>query len=194
MKFIQLKLPLSVLLTCSFVSAATLDLTHPENKVEFLAVGKPSAIKIRGEMKTDKVKQPLTGKLTIEGDKVTVNSEFLLDAFDTGIELRDKHMKEKYLEVGKYPKATLKITDMKLPSAEKEVSADEVPFTGMLSLHGKEKPVKGTAKVAKKADKADLTFKFDIATSEFGIEVPSYLGIKVTDAVKVTTQVTGPLK
>ena len=194
MKFTQLSITLSVFFSCALAGAATLELTHPDNKVEFLAVGKPSAIKIRGEMKTDKVKQPLTGKITFEGDKVTGNTEILLDAFDTGIELRNQHMKEKYLEVGKFPKASLKISEMKLPSAEKEVTADDVPFSGMLTLHGKEKPVKGTAKVAKKADKADLTFKFEIATTDFGIETPSYLGIKVTDAVKVTTQVTGPLK
>lgn len=185
--------PLSVLFLSQFATAASLDLSEPKNKVEFLAVGKPSAIKIRGEMKTDKVKQPLTGKLVFEGASVTGKTEFQLDAFDTGIDLRNQHMKEKYLEVGKYPKATMQITEMKLPS-DKDVTAEAVPFSGTLSFHGKEKPVKGTAKVEKKDRKVDMTFQFDIAAADFGIETPSYLGIKVTDAVKVTSNVSGLLK
>ncbi len=174
--------------------AATLELNDPKNRVEFLAIGKPSAIKIRGEMKTEKIKQPLTGKLVFEGASVSGKTEFQLDAFETGIDLRDKHMKEKYLEVGKFPKAALNITEMKLPSADKELSADAVPFSGNLAFHGKEKMIKGTAKVTKKADKVDMTFQFEIPTADFGIETPSYLGIKVTEAVKVTSTVSGQLK
>jgi hypothetical protein len=187
-------IPLSFLLSLSG-TAATLELSSPANKVEFLAVGKPSALKIRGETKTDAIKQPLSGKLTVLGNQVTGNATYQLDALDTGIELRNSHMKEKYLETKKHPTAELKITKLELPAAKDgKVTAEKVPFTGQLKLHGVEKPVTGTVDVDNSANEANLTFQFDLQTTDYAIEVPSYLGIKVTDAVKVTTKVSGPLK
>ncbi len=177
------------------VMAATLDLSHPSNKVEFLAVGKPSALKIRGETKNDKVKQPLTGILNVTNTDITGTATYALDALDTGIELRNSHMKEKYLETAKHPTATLKITELKLPAAKDgKVVQENIPFTGSLTLHGVEKSIKGTVNVDKTAEKADLQFAWELQTADYAIDVPSYLGIKVTDAVKVTTKVTGPLK
>jgi polyisoprenoid-binding protein YceI len=176
------------------LNAATLDLTKTTNKVEFLAVGKPSALKIRGETKTEKVKTPLNGKLTITDSAVTGTATYHLDALDTGIELRNSHMKEKYLEIAKHPTSELKITELKLPAANAgKVKAEAIPFAGTLKLHGVEKPVKGTVTVDNSATEANLTFEFSLQTTDFAIDVPSYLGIKVTDAVKVTTKISGPI-
>ena len=175
------------------VRAATLDLKTPENNVKFLAIGKPSAIKIRGETRTDKIKEPLTGNLQLVDNNLTGTAQFQLDALDTGIELRNQHMKEKYLETKKFPTSTLKITEMKLPASEpgKAVSAEGIAFSGTLNLHGQEKPFKGMANYERKDSKTNLIFVFEIAVTDFGIEIPSYLGIKVTDAVKITTKISG---
>ncbi len=173
--------------------ASSIDLKTAESKVEFLAIGKPSAIKIRGETKTDKIKEPLTGKLQIVDNGLTGTAQFQLDALDTGIESRNGHMKEKYLETKKFPTSTIKILTMKLPADEpgKEVSLEGIAFTGSLNLHGQEKPIKGVANYEKKDSKTNLSFLFEISVTDFGIEIPSYLGIKVTDAVKITTKVSG---
>ena len=141
------------------------------------------------------MKEPLTGKLDVSDSAVTGTATYHLDALDTGIELRNSHMKEKYLETKKHPTATLKITELKLPAAsDGKVKAEAVPFTGSLTLHGVEKSVKGKCDVDKTATNANLTFTWELQTADYGIEVPSYLGIKVTDAVKVTTTVAGTLK
>src|SRR5438046_2728106 len=73
-------------------------------EVEFLATGRPSALKIRGKIKED-AKDALTGKLQVTGANVTGTAKLALDMLDTGIDLRNKHMKEKYLETGKFPTA-----------------------------------------------------------------------------------------
>jgi len=189
-----MKLALIALSVPFAIGAATLDLATSTTKVEFLAVGKPSALKIRGETKTEKVKTPLNGKLTFTDSGISGTATYHLDALDTGIELRNSHMKEKYLETAKHPTSELKITELKLPAATAgKVKADAVSFVGSLKLHGVEKPVKGTVSVDNSATQANLTFEFSIQTTDFAIDVPSYLGIKVTDAVKVTTTVSGPL-
>ena len=62
-----------------------------------------------------------------------------LGTLSTGIDLRDKHMREKYLEV--YPTAILRVprNDLKLPAAGERGTFDA---EGTLSLHGKTRPVK----------------------------------------------------
>src|SRR5262249_34866580 len=48
-----------------------------------------------------------TDKLSLRDDGQQLTFTVPLDAFDTGIELRDRHMKEKYLETARFPQATL---------------------------------------------------------------------------------------
>src|ERR1700743_1526023 len=69
----------------------------PTGTVTFLAVGKPSAIKINGTGEAAK------GSLTLAADnKASGVLTFNLKSLNTGIDLRDKHMKEKYLQVDQF--------------------------------------------------------------------------------------------
>ena len=106
-------------------------------------------------------------------DKITVN----LNSMKTGLPLRDKHGKEKYLEVAKYPEAVLS-----------KASGKGGKGTGMLKLHGIEKAVTGTYKVEGKM----LTADFPIKLSDFGIVGIKYMGVGVDDDVKI--HVTVPIK
>ena len=82
--------------------------------VKFTAVGKPGFLKIRGESKGQFPK----GSIKIEKDSVTGEFDFDLKNLDTGIELRNTHMKDKYLEVAKFPSAKLVLKDFPLKSTE----------------------------------------------------------------------------
>jgi hypothetical protein len=97
-----------------------------------------------------------------------------LDAFDTGIEKRNQHMREKYLETGKWPKATLKV-----------MSVADGKFSGFLTLKGKEKPVSGTAVISKDGQ---LEASFSISLDDYGVGVPSWLGVTVAKDVTVTVK------
>ena len=103
-----------------------------------------------------------------------------LDSFQTGIGLRDRHMKEKYLEAGKFPEATLTLAKQTLP---KNGSA---PFEGELELHGVKKKVSGTAELLDggKAVKAS----FPVSLKDYAITAPSFAGISVADQVNVETE------
>ena len=176
----------------------SLDLAQTKNSVEFLAVGKPSAIKIRGALKEVEGGKPVKGTLLLSQTALSGRVEVQLASFDTGIELRTDHMLNKYLEVKKFPIAELTNLKAELPAQVKEesYSVEKVAFAAELSLHGVKKSIAGLVAVKKhKSDSTpQLIFSFEIDTKEFAIETPSYLGIRVTDSVRVTAHVEGVSK
>jgi polyisoprenoid-binding protein YceI len=153
-----------------------------DSKVDFLSVGRPSAIKIRGEG------SKLEGKMTLDGQIASGRLIFDLDSLDTDISLRNKHMKEKYLETGKFKNAELTIEKMNVPPQLYEADAKPiaVPFSGVLSLHGVQHPISGTSEVRMNKNAMTGTADFEIKLSDYKIEIPSYMGITVADVVKVS--------
>jgi polyisoprenoid-binding protein YceI len=105
------------------------------------------------------------------------NVTLALDDLKTGISLRDKHMKEKYLETEKYPTATLKAAKGKGGR-----------FVGILAVHGVEQKINGTYEISG----SELTTKFKTKASGYHISKASYMGVGVVDDVDVT--VTIPVK
>lgn len=165
------------------LGAHPIDLTTTENKVEFLAVGQPSALKIRGKLDNGK---SLGGKLEIVEGKLQGVAKVNMQSFDTGIDLRNKHMKEKYLETPKYPESTVTLKPVVLPGDTSQATYEYAgPFEGTLKLHGVEKPIKGELKVSKNAEKWKGSFSFSFELQDYGIDVPKYLGITVSKAVSV---------
>ena len=159
-------------------SAATVNLNAGNGKVQFEAVGRPAMVKIKG---TGAGPQ---GNLTVLEGKVSGELKFALATLETGIDLRNEHMKEKYLEVKNYPEARLTLKDVPLPEGYTLASpkSGEGAFTGTLELHGVKKDISGTFATT---EKNSVEAKFEIKISDFKIEIPSYLGVTVADTVKV---------
>jgi hypothetical protein len=149
----------------------------PEGSVNFLAVGKPSALKIHGKAAGPEA------KLSLDGTKLTGAAEFDMNNLTTGINLRDQHMKEKYLQVKEHPKAKLTLIDVPVDPgfATTLTNSGEKPFKGKLQLHGQERDVDGTYT----AKDGLVQAKFQIKLTHYGIEIPSYLGITVAELVDV---------
>ncbi|MGA7124629.1 MAG: YceI family protein [Polyangiaceae bacterium] len=150
-------------------------LTAPTDKhVSFVASG-PAGMKIEGT----------TPDLDLaeQGDAIVITVP--LTNLSTGIGLRDKHMKEKYLEVPKFPAATLSVarSALKIPAGGDKVETD-VPST--VTLHGQTKPV--TVHYDAKRDGASIVSHgtFRINMNDFGITVPVYLGVTVKPDVDVS--------
>jgi polyisoprenoid-binding protein YceI len=145
-----------------------------DSHVSFLAAG-PAGMKIEGT----------TNDLTLaeQGDNVVITVP--LANLTTGIALRDRHMKEKYLEIAKYPSATMSVarSALKIPAGADKVEAD-APST--VTIHGQTKPV--TVHYESKRDGSSFSTRgrFHININEFGIAVPSYLGVTVKPDVDVT--------
>jgi len=149
----------------------------PDGSVNFLAVGKPSALKIHGKASGPEA------KFTLDGTKLTGAAEFDMNNLNTGINLRDQHMKEKYLQVKEHPKAKLTLVDVPVDPgfADTLTNGGEKPFKGKLQLHGQERDVEGTYT----AKDGLVRAKFQIKLTTYGIEIPSYLGITVAELVDV---------
>ena len=179
-----MKFFLSVTIFLSFSSFASINFENTKliGETNFLAVGKPAMIKIKGHAPAAETK----GR--IEADKIFVVSILNLNLLDTGIELRDEHMKEKYLETRLYPEAVLTIEGAKLPAGfeAKPLAFSDYEFSGKLKLHGKEQKIIGTFSMN---ESLLLVAHFSIKLSEFNINIPSYLGINVTDTVAIDTKV-----
>ena len=174
----------SSLIPCLTFSAEKFNLAQQETHVEFQATGKPSMLKING------IGGKLAGNIEIESNQI--KGEFIVAVGDltTGIDLRDKHMKEKYLEVSKFPEASFNISKIALPAdfmvQRKVFSA--IPFDGKIKIKNVEKDISGLADV----DTTDgivikVSTEFKTQISQFQIDIPSYLGIKVADEVVVKT-------
>ncbi len=150
----------------------------PEANATFEAVGKPSLLKIKGHG------AKVTGQLLLSEGDARGKFEVDLNQFDTGIELRNRHMKEKYLETEKFPKTTLEIDHVDLPKDWKPgADISSAKFQGKLTLKGTTKPVEGTVKISGTNMAAEADFVIDI--SQFPIGVPSYMGVTVASSVNV---------
>ena len=168
---------------CSLNSSAAVDFENAKSGGEtcFLAVGKPAMIKIKGRSPAPKT------IVKIENNKMSVESTVVLNDLDTGIGMRDEHMKDNYLQTKQFPNALLKIENITVAEGfeTKPSKIKEQAFEGKLTLHGKEQKVTGTFSLS---ESLELVANFSFKLSDYGIEIPEYLGITVADQVKVDTE------
>ena len=141
----------------------------------------------------------LSGTLTLEGAKPAhLHGEVSMDltTIDTGIALRNQHLKENYLEVAKgdgFNKAVL--SDLQLPDVSGETFDGTTPFTGTMLLHGVKKPVAGTVEIHSEGTSRRVRAEFPLVLTDWGVTPPEYLGVGVGSRllVKVTLSAT-PVK
>ena len=109
-----------------------------------------------------------------------------LRTLDTGIGLRNEHLREKYLEVNKgtgFDTATLSAID--LTGFSPVAPEGKGSFTGLLTVHGVTKTVAGAVDVRRAGDSLRVKASFPLDVSDYGIAKPRYLGIGVTNTVHV---------
>ncbi len=160
-----------LLILLLFITSAQAEvLKLSQGQVEFKAKAKPALISIDGKSNL------LSGTLTGEDNIFDGNFDLELTSLDTGIELRDDHLKNKYLEIEKFPNAKLSFTKTRIEKNK------EINFEAKLNLHGQEKMVQGIATLN---DDNRLEAEFKINLSDFGIDIPSFKGITVAKEVKI---------
>ena len=93
----------------------------------------------------------------VKAQNITIN----LNTLKTGLELRDEHAKNKYLEVQKYPEAVLV-----------SATGKDGKGSGILRLHGKEAKVDGTYSLL--SGNKFLKAEFKSKLSQFGINEINY--------------------
>jgi predicted outer membrane repeat protein len=147
-------------------------------QVAFHASG-PAGMKIVGQ----------TSDLDIDDQGARIVIKVPLRNLATGISLRDDHMRNKYLQVGSFPNAELSVdrATIHFPNGDGVSSGDA---SGTMAIHGKTKNVSFHYNVARTGGALHVggTTKLDIR--DYGIDIPSYLGVTVKPDIDVEVQFT----
>jgi polyisoprenoid-binding protein YceI len=131
----------------------------------------------------------LSGTLTTSAEHPSsVEGTLAVDlrTIDTGISLRNDHLREKYLEVDKgpgYDKALL--SDITLNGLNPESPEGKGTFSGSLTLHGVQKTVNGPVEVHKAGAGVRVKASFPVNLPDYNIPEPRYLGVGVKNTVQV---------
>ena len=125
-----------------------------------------------------------TSDVTVNDDGTNVKVVVALANLATGVNLRDEHTRNKYLEVGKFPNATLTV-----PRGALKFPADGATSTGdaqgTMNIHGKDKAVTFHYQATKKGAAIAVSGSVSVDITDFGINVPSYLGVTVKKDVSI---------
>src|SRR5437763_14994648 len=149
------------------LAAAEPTVTRPE--VLFVAHG---SLGMRIEGKTPDLSVARSG----EGFDFVVR----LATLETGIELRDRHMREEVLEVERFPVARLRVARVRLPDGDASGTAP-----AELTVHGQTHPVNVAFRVKPRSG-YDVTASFRMDLRAYGMKPPTYLGIAVKPDVDVS--------
>jgi len=150
----------------------------------------PLTVGGRFEAKTTAV----TGQVTLPEGKRDLDGSFSVDlrTLDTGIGLRNVHLRDNYLEVSRGPDYVTSVLSAVVLDAPPPPRGRSVTtgFKGVLSVHGNAKPIAGTAEVSHKGDVIELKVKFPLRIDAYEIARPSYLGVGVTNQIDVEVRAT----
>lgn len=169
--------------SCSWAHENEIRMEPSAGTVAFEAMGRPNFLVINGKG------EGVSANLKISNSKLSGEASFRLDSLKTGIDLRDQEMKEKYLEIKNYPVARLVFSEFQMPAgwSVKNPKVVTSSFRGKFFLHGVEREITGLYTIDSTLSKT--TAKFEIKLSDFKIQLPVYLGIKVADFVKVSVAI-----
>lgn len=112
-----------------------------------------------------------------------------LSTLETGISLRDSHLRDRYLEIGKGDGFTHAVlSDITLVARHVAGFEGRTEFTATLRVHGVTRPVAGQATVTRAGRGVKVDATFPISLNAFAIPEPRYLGVGVRDEVRVRAE------
>ncbi len=193
--------PFAALLTATLVMVAAPALAaprtyaidadkHSPNEASFTS--KAAIVKFTGRTHV------VTGETKLDPEDVakaagTVTVD--LSSLDTGIELRNEHMRGT-LEAGKYPTATFKFTGIKVPGNKLKANSPVAgTATGTMTIHGVTRPLTTPIELTllpeqdakyRPGDWVHVSSTFKVKMTDYGISLPpSVLGVKVADDLDI---------
>jgi len=109
--------------------------------------------------------------------------EVELDGLDTGIGLRNRHMREKYLETHDYPYVSFAGSVVHaIPSGNGGYSAETV---GTFDLHGVKRERTLEVRIEPDSSGYLVTSSFDVSLKDHDIEIPKLMFLKINEIIAV---------
>jgi hypothetical protein len=164
--------------------------TFQSCRISFATVGQPVLVKIEGVSAL-----PCKGRLEVmSSGEVQGELEMPLTEIDTGIGLRNKHLRENYLHVEKHPKAVMRSIRLEDLVSQIEGRANQNSgFSAAMELSGQVAPIReGTYRLIRKGGALEVEADFKLELQDHKIDRPSFMGVQVVDAVEI--HVSGKLK
>jgi A/G-specific adenine glycosylase len=153
----------------------------PKNVVEFHAEDSYDAF----DGRTNRV----TGSIVADPAKpseASVEINVDMNSLGTGNSLRDKEMKELYLETNNHPSCSFKSVSVAAPESIAPNSPAEIKITGDFKLHGTTKRMTIPVRVVLIPDgRIHATSTFKVHMPDFGINVPDNILVTVNNDVPV---------
>lgn len=163
---------LAILLFQTVIFAKNLEVdTTQQNEVNFLANSTFGDI--------EGITHKITGYVKWEGEDTLETSDIYfevpLESIDTGVGLRNKHMREKYLETEKYPKAVYKGKITSWTADKVDSNKFRVSSEGTLSIHGVDKSISLSGTLTKENNLYHAQYFFPLNIKDFNIDKPRFL-------------------
>lgn len=137
----------------------------------------------------DGVTHDVTGVVSWDeaNGRVEIRAVVAMATLDTGIALRDRHMRENHLETDSYPEGTFEGgADLAQPPAN---PAQAVTLHGVLTLHGTSREVDIPATIARDRAGLRVDCTFPVALADYGIARPGFLAMKLGEVQRVEVSV-----
>lgn len=133
------------------------------------------------------VTNKIDGYIYWEGEELLKNSEMYfevdLNSIDTGIGLRNRHMRDNYLETDKFPFTHF---SGKLIKAEKNSDTIyQVSAQGTLFIHGVQKEITVEGKMSSINGIYRIKANFLLALSDYKVKIPQIMFYKIDENMKL---------
>jgi len=162
----------------------------PKNTVEFHAEDSYDAF----DGRTHKVSGAINADPAKPGDSA-VDVTIDMGSLDTANALRNREMKEIYLETAKFPTCAFKSTSVAGPDSIVPNSPADIKVTGDFTLHGVTKRLTIPVRVVLIPDgRIHATSSFNVHMPDFGINVPNNILVTVNNDVPVRLDLTAVAK
>ncbi len=128
----------------------------------------------------------IDGYLSYGAGGVTDDSKLYFEVdlrtLDTGIGLRNRHMREDYLHTDTYPYAKF---SGRITQFEKTGGAQKVTVRGSMDIHGVKKPMRVTGTLHDSGSSLRIKTEFEVKLTDHDIEVPQFMFLKIDESMQL---------
>lgn len=177
---------LSAIATCSASEMFAIVQGNSKNNVSFTSDAPLEAI----VGKTNVV----TGFVMLPDGSSQGSAEIHVDlaSLDTGMSLRNKHMRENHLETEKYPEAVFKLSSLDIPGGSlAEGQRLAVTVKGTLTMHGKSQEITPLAWLTLAGEELTIEASFNVLLNDYDIKRPEFLIMKLAEDQRIDVKLVG---
>ncbi len=158
-----------------------------ENKVVFVSRASMESF----EGKTNRLEGTIDVNPANLGDSITVHLEVDMASLETGLPMRNKHMRENHLETAKYPKAIFEGAAVRGPAGAALEAGKTKTFDveGTFTLHGVSRrlriPISAAYAPQPKGGRISFQTTFPVLLADYQISRPQFLFLKLAESQEV---------